>query len=113
MKDHDLLEAVGGINEKYVNNAESNQKKKKHGYIKWVSVAAACLCLIVIAGIMIPKMTNQDRKITDNPQNENNLTIAENSDDKKDICKKIPRDITNKIIEDNISKKVGDYGGDK
>ena len=32
MKDHDLLEAVGGINEKYVNNAESNQKKKKHGY---------------------------------------------------------------------------------
>ena len=29
-------------------------------------------------------MTNQDRKITDNPQNENNLTIAENSDDKKD-----------------------------
>ncbi|MBQ5561315.1 MAG: hypothetical protein IIT46_16295 [Lachnospiraceae bacterium] len=84
MKDHDLLEAVGGINEKYVNNAESNQKKKKHGYIKWVSVAAACLCLIVIAGIMIAKMTNQDRKITDNPQNENNLTIAENSDDKKD-----------------------------
>ena len=43
----------------------------------------------------------------------NDYFFIESSDDKKDICKKIPRDITNKIIEDNISKKVGDYGGDK
>ena len=43
----------------------------------------------------------------------NDYFFIDNSTDKKDVCKKIPKDITDKLIVDNISKKVGDYGGDK
>lgn len=47
MKDHDLLEAVGGINEKFINNASTiKAKKSKKGYFKWIA-AVACLCVIV------------------------------------------------------------------
>ena len=48
MKDHDLLEAVGGINEKFINNASTvKAKKSKKGYFKWIA-AVACLCVVVI-----------------------------------------------------------------
>lgn len=43
----------------------------------------------------------------------NDYFFIDSSTDKKEVCKKVPKDITSKIIEDNISKKVGDYGGDK
>jgi len=43
----------------------------------------------------------------------NDYYFMDNDVDKKEVCKKIPKDITDKIIIDNISKKVGDYGGDK
>ena len=57
MKDHDLLEAVGGINEKYINNAANMQAEpKKKKYLKWIPAVAACECLISIAGIVIPKL---------------------------------------------------------
>ena len=49
MKDHDLLEAVGGINEKFINNASTvKAKKSKKGYFKWIA-AVACLCVVVIS----------------------------------------------------------------
>ena len=58
MKGHDLLDAVGGINEKYIYNAGNDKTKKSKSYFKWISVAAACLCLIVIVGITIPRLFN-------------------------------------------------------
>ena len=43
----------------------------------------------------------------------NDYFFIDSSIDKKDVCKKVPKDITSRIIEDNIGKKVGDYGGDE
>lgn len=43
----------------------------------------------------------------------NDYYFIDSSTDKKEVCKKVPKDVTSKLIEDNISKKVGDYGGDK
>lgn len=85
MNEHDLLEAVGRINEKYINNAGNVKTKKKHGYIKWLSVAVAGLFLIVAAGIMIPKIMNHDGNIVENLQDGNNLTVVDNPDDKNDM----------------------------
>lgn len=80
MKGHDLLDAVGGINEKYIYNAGNVKTKKSKSYFKWISVAAACLCLIVIAGIMIPRLFNS---IPDSGQDSklgNNVAAADNPD---------------------------------
>ncbi|MBR4183185.1 MAG: hypothetical protein IKQ56_05105, partial [Lachnospiraceae bacterium] len=47
MNDHDLLEAVGGIDGKYIHNAgKIKPKRSKFSYVKWIA-AAACLCVIV------------------------------------------------------------------
>ncbi len=46
MKDYELLDAVGGVDEKYVLNAsKENGKSKKRIWIRWAA-AAACICLI-------------------------------------------------------------------
>ena len=47
MKDHDLLEAVGGINDKFIHNARTiKSKRSRFYYTKWIA-AAACLCIII------------------------------------------------------------------
>ena len=43
----------------------------------------------------------------------NEYYFLDSLQDKKTVCKNIPKDIIDKIIIDNIEKKVGDYGGDK
>lgn len=47
MKEHDLLEAVGGIDDRFIHNA-SNIKpiQRRYYYTKWIA-AAACLCIIM------------------------------------------------------------------
>ena len=52
-------EAMGEIDGKYVEKSASyHSKQKKHSWIKWASMAA-CLCLVVAAGIIVPKLSNQ------------------------------------------------------
>lgn len=86
MKEHDLLEAVGGINVKFINNAGKVNTKKKHGYIKWISAVAAVFCLIVVTGTVIPKMIDHDGNIGDNLQSGNNAAAVENTDNKIDVA---------------------------
>ena len=84
MKDHDLLEAVGGINEKYINNAANMQAEpKKKKYLKWIPAVAACVCLIVIAGIAIPKLTDTPN-VEKNPDLNKNTAIAENNNNQEE-----------------------------
>lgn len=55
MKDHDLLEAVGEINEKYIKNAETVKSGNNPKCVyRWIA-AAACICIIA-GGIVF--MTN-------------------------------------------------------
>ncbi|MBQ9887154.1 MAG: hypothetical protein IJM37_09890 [Lachnospiraceae bacterium] len=59
MRDNDLLEAVGGIDEKYIKNTENAKvRKPSRRYIKWIP-AAACICLILAAGFVVPRLINQ------------------------------------------------------
>lgn len=63
MKDHDILEAVGGINERFINNAMDEAPKRiKYPYVKWLTTVA-CLC-IIIGGIVYYNNTEQN---TDKP----------------------------------------------
>ena len=51
MNDHNLLEAVGGINDKYIHNASAiKPKRSRYYYTKWIA-AAACFC-VIIGGIV-------------------------------------------------------------
>ena len=51
MKKENLYEAIGEINEDYINEAHKTVKKKSRPvWVKWVSMAA-CLSLIVMVGI--------------------------------------------------------------
>ena len=40
----------------------------------------------------------------------NDYFFIDNNQDTKDICKGVPKEITDKLIEDNVSKKVGAVG---
>ena len=65
MKEHDLLEAVGGINEKYINNAGAVKIRNNAKTVyRWIA-AAACLCLIV-ASIITIQHINSSNVVTDN-----------------------------------------------
>lgn len=60
MKGYDLLDAVGGIDAKFVENASqekssAERKKKKEKWYPWAALAA-CLCLVVFAGILFPRL---------------------------------------------------------
>lgn len=53
-------EAMGEIDSKYVEkSANYRPKQKKHGWVKWVSMAA-CLCLAVVGGILFNSHSTQD-----------------------------------------------------
>ena len=40
----------------------------------------------------------------------NDYYFVDSKDDQSDICRGLPRDITDRIIVDSINKRVGDYG---
>ena len=69
MKNENILDAIGMINEEAVRDAKAYQRPKSHKWIKWGAMAA-CLCLVVLAGI---KMGNHDNYI---PLNFNTITDA-------------------------------------
>lgn len=84
MKEHDLLDAVGGINEKYINNAGKIKTQRRGGsYIKWGMIAAACLCMIVVAGITIPNLLHSPSDSEQGPQPESNEAVVDNQDNKQ------------------------------
>ena len=54
MNEHDLLDAVGGIDEKCINNAaKRGKKKRKKSRNVWMPVLAAAAVLLLIVGIAI------------------------------------------------------------
>lgn len=70
MKDHDLLEAVGGINEKFIKNAVDIKKINCHRrYGKWIAVAA-CVCVALGLSLMAPSFiklgNNEGNNVPDN-----------------------------------------------
>ncbi|MBR4606429.1 MAG: DUF3160 domain-containing protein [Lachnospiraceae bacterium] len=57
MNEHDLLDAVGDIDEKYINNAAKSPKKKKRNWNGWVAVAAGLAAAVAITvGIVVSRM---------------------------------------------------------
>jgi len=53
MKAEELYEAIGDINDNYINDARIATKKKSHPvWLKWCAIAA-CLCLIVAGAFAI------------------------------------------------------------
>ncbi len=69
MKNENILDAIGMINEEAVRDAKAYQRPKSRSWIKWGAMAA-CLCLVVLAGI---KMGTHDNYI---PLNFNTITDA-------------------------------------
>ncbi len=62
MTEHDLLESIGEINEKYINNAQTNTVLPVKRYLKWASLAAALLVVTVSAAIALPRLLSPDNK---------------------------------------------------
>lgn len=94
MKDHDLLEAVGGINEKYINKARKKGVNIKV-YLRWI---AAVACVFIIATvIIIPKFTKKEEGANvDNAsvQNDDNIALDEQARDSEEVT---------------VSEGIGDY----
>ncbi|MBO4750263.1 MAG: DUF3160 domain-containing protein [Lachnospiraceae bacterium] len=65
MNEHDLLDAVGGIDGKYVENASHiEKKKKKSAVIKWLPnaiVAAAALAILVGIAVLLKMHSGGDK----------------------------------------------------
>lgn len=55
MKEKRLLNALGQVDEKYIEEAALNRHTSKSGWLRWGAVAA-CLCLIAWAAFVIPGM---------------------------------------------------------
>ena len=60
MNEHDLLDAVGGIDGKYVDKAGKKKAKKKKFKVWYAVGLAAAAALVVLLGITIAKMTQKD-----------------------------------------------------
>ena len=68
MTNKNIFNSLGGIDPKLIEEAapsEKIQKYKRNGWMKWVAVAAACICLICSAIIIVPILRN------DVPENTN------------------------------------------
>jgi hypothetical protein len=63
MKKEELYEIIEGIDEKYINEAEIVQlKRRRPAWMKWTAVAA-CLCLIVIGAIQFSVNRNDNTNV--------------------------------------------------
>ena len=56
--------ALGKVNDKYIIEAITYERKKKSGWLKWGAMAA-CICLCVVGAISIfyPKGGSQDSNV--------------------------------------------------
>lgn len=74
MKKEQLYEALGEINENYINDANQTVKKKTRAvWVKWVAMAA-CLCLVVSGAFVLPRL--QRDSVEPNPQLSTNPNIG-------------------------------------
>lgn len=91
MKNEQLYDALGGINENYINEAHQTAKKKSQaGWIKWVAMAA-CLCFVVAGAFVLPTLQNDsigpNSQLSTNPnigtehQNNDEIITQPNSDE--------------------------------
>lgn len=63
MKKEELYETLESIDEKYIDEAEKIQLKKKQPvWVKW-TVAAACLCLIVVGAVQLKQLNNDNTAV--------------------------------------------------
>lgn len=74
MKDYELLDAVGGIDEKYIRQASNESRRNKH-WAKWGALAA-CLCLVVGGLFSAPLL----KAPTDDPEPNQSGAVAENDE---------------------------------
>ena len=57
MTNKNIFNSLGGIDPQLIEEAapsEKIQKYKRNGWMKWVAVAAACICLVSSAIIIAP-----------------------------------------------------------
>lgn len=59
MKKEELFEAIGDINEDYINEAHKDSKKKVRSIWVKVGALAACVCLVVGMATMLPRNGNE------------------------------------------------------
>lgn len=58
MNEKKFSEAMSEVNDRYYEEAaQYERKQKKPAWTKWAAMVA-CLCLVVIAGIIVPKLAN-------------------------------------------------------
>ena len=84
MNTEKFAKAMGEIDDKYVEKSANYQSKRKsHGWVKWVSLAA-CLAIIVAIGTFIPRQTtdpippNQGGELAIETSNLNIYYLSEN-----------------------------------
>lgn len=53
MKEKRLLNALGQVDDQYIEEASLGRHAKKPGWLTWATMAA-CLCLIAVAALLIP-----------------------------------------------------------
>ena len=74
MKKEQLYDALGGINENYINEAHQTAKKKtRAGWVKWAAMAA-CLCLVVAGALVLPRLRSDS--VEPNPQLSSNPNVG-------------------------------------
>ena len=83
MNEHDLLDAIGDIDEKYVNKA-ANPKKKKHKVNRWMPFAAVMAAAVaIVVGVTIwmnPKSGKEtEKEIAKGGQDSKNGVILRNA----------------------------------
>ena len=63
MKGKHLMEALNQVDERFLEEAEEPLKLPKSRGIFWIS-AAACLCLLVLGGMLLPGMNREEEQKT-------------------------------------------------
>lgn len=62
MRGSELLDKMELMDPKYVEAAEGRPKRRKNPWLKW-SAAAACLALLVLAGVLIPRSKDDSSRV--------------------------------------------------
>ena len=63
MKKEKLYEAIGDINENYVNEAHMTARKSRPGWLRWGAMAACLALVVMVAMVAMPTIFNN----TDTP----------------------------------------------
>ena len=65
MKNERLFDAIGQIEEEFIDEADPEKKHKKKIQVKgWVKIGVLAACVLVIVGISVPHIFNHDGGIS-------------------------------------------------